>query len=79
MTKFIGKNKRIFIAIHEKVGARANELTKVWNMGFCKFDTDFDGTRTYRLVYYKNKHARYYCQITIPIKEEMPQTDCAWK
>lgn len=60
-----------------KVGVMANELTNVWNMGFHKFDCDLD--RIFRLVYFKNKNARYYCEIVIPIKEEMPQTDCAWK
>ena len=79
MTKFIGKKKRIYIAIHETVGAKANEISSVWNMGFNKFDSDFDGTRTYRIVYYKNKRARYYCQISVPIRKAIPQTDCAWK
>ena len=72
MYKFLGKDKRIYICIHDRVGAKANTLSPVWNMGFHIFDTEFDGTRTYRLVYFKNKHARYYSEITIPIKDAVP-------
>ena len=75
MTKFLGKKKRVYIAIHDKVGAKANEVSSVWNMGFHKFDCECDGTRTYRLVYFKTKNGRWYSQISIPIKDAIPQTE----
>lgn len=79
MNKFLGKDRKIYIAIHDKVGEKANEVSDVWSMGFHVFDSKYDGDRTYRLVYFKTKKARYYSQITIRRKNAIPQTDCSWK
>lgn len=63
MYKFFGKNKR-FYACASKMGRNAYKVSNVWKLGFHVFHTS-DGSKTFRLVYFRSKKHTYYCEISI--------------
>ena len=68
MTKFLGKNKKVYIALHDAVGRNAYKVSKYWKLGPHLFTTG-DGDVIIRLCYYRNSKRTYYSQISYQYRE----------